>query len=144
MEKKISAKNIQMKFNKLLKKFKEKKMKKNISLSTANRMLNKYIGKPKVIRKVFYMKPIDKILRVQFCKFMKENNIGPENIFFAVESVFPLYAYLNKGTNKIRLSKKTRRNLKSGDEKSINLDMFDKIFADLLRYRIPNHFYGCF
>ena len=29
MEKKISAKNIQMKFNKLLKKFKEKKMKKN-------------------------------------------------------------------------------------------------------------------
>ena len=119
-------------------------MKKNISLSTANRMLNKYIGKPKVIRKVFYMKPIDKILRVQFCKFMKENNIGPENIFFAVESVFPLYAYLNKGTNKIRLSKKTRRNLKSVDEKSINLDMFDNIFADLLRYRIPNHFYGCF
>ena len=66
MEKKVSAKNIQMKFNKLPKKFKEKKMKKNISLSTANRMLNKYIGKPKVIRKVFYMKPIDKILRVQF------------------------------------------------------------------------------
>ena len=75
---------------------------------------------------------------------MKDNNIGPENIFFTDESVFPLYAYLNKGTNKIRLSKKTRRNLKSGDEKSINLDMFDNIFADLLRYRIPNHFYGCF
>ena len=121
IEKKISAKNIQMKFNKLPKIFKVKKMKKNISLSTANRMLNKYIGKPKVIRKVFYMKPIDKTLRVQFCKFMKENNIGPENIFFTDESVFPLYVYMNKGTNKIRLSKKTRRKLKAGDEKSINL-----------------------
>ena len=66
------------------------------------------------------MKPIDKTLRVQFCKFMKENNIGPENIFFTDGSVFPLYAYMNKGTNKIRLSKKTRRKLRAGDEKSIN------------------------
>ena len=74
-----------------------------------------------MIRKVFYMKPINKNLRVQFCKFMKDNNIGPENIFFTDESVFSLYAYLNKGTNKIRLSKKTRRKLKAGDEKSINL-----------------------
>ena len=41
-------------------------MKKNISLSTANRMLSKYILKPKVIKEVFYMEPIDKILRVQF------------------------------------------------------------------------------
>jgi len=28
---------------------------------------------------------------------------------------------MNKGTNKMRLCKKTRRKLKSGDEKSINL-----------------------
>ncbi len=51
---------------------------------------------------------------------MKDNGIGPENIFFTDESVFPLYAYMNKGTNKIRLSKKIRRKLKAGDEKSIN------------------------
>ena len=89
MEKKASAKNIQLKYNKMPKKFKEKKMKKKISLSTANRMLNKYIGKPKVIRKVFYMKPIDKILRVQFCKFMKENNICPEDIFLQKRSFSP-------------------------------------------------------
>ena len=43
MERKVSAKNIQIKFNKLPKKFKEKKMGKKISLSTANRMLNKFI-----------------------------------------------------------------------------------------------------
>ena len=121
MEKKVSAKNIQIKFNKLSKKFKENKKKKSISLSTANRVLNKYIGKPRVIRKVFYLKPIEKKLRVQFLKFMKENGITPGHIFFTDESIFPLYSYMNKGTNKIRLSKKTRRKLKSGDEKSINL-----------------------
>ena len=52
---------------------------------------------------------------------MKENNITPDNIFFIDESIFPMYSYLDKGTNKIRLSKKARRKLKSGDEKSINL-----------------------
>ena len=121
MEKKVSAKNIQIKFNKLSKKLKENKKKKSISLSTTNRVINKYIGKPRVIRKVFYLKPIEKKLRVQFLKFMKENGITPGHIFFTDESIFPLYSYMNKGTNKIRLSKKTRRKLKSGDEKSINL-----------------------
>ena len=82
MEKKVSAKNIQIKFNKLPKKFKENKKKKIISLSTANRVLNKHIGKPRVIRRVFYLKPYEKNQRVLFCKFMKKNNIGPENIFF--------------------------------------------------------------
>ena len=115
MEKKVSAKNIQIKYNRLPKKFKENKKKKIISLSTTNRVLNKFIGKPRIIRKVFYLKPSDKILRVQFLKFMKENNIGPDNIFFTDESIFPLYAYMNKGNNKIRLSKKTRRKLKSGE-----------------------------
>ena len=121
MEKKVSAKNIQQRFNRLKKKFKENKKKKIISLSTANRVLNKFIGKPRLIRKVFHLKPSEKNLRVLFCKFMKRNNIGPENIFFTDESVFPLCAYFNRGTNKIRLSKKTRRKLKSGNEKSINL-----------------------
>ena len=73
------------------------------------------------IRKVFYLKPIEKNLRVKFFIFMKKNNIGPENIFFTDESVFPPCAYFNRGTNKIRLSKKTRRKIKSGNEKSINL-----------------------
>ena len=41
MEKKVSAKNIQIRFNKLKRKFKENKKKKIISLSTANRVLNK-------------------------------------------------------------------------------------------------------
>ena len=52
---------------------------------------------------------------------MKENNITPENIFFTDESIFPLQAYMNRGTNKIRLSKKTRRKIRAGNEESNNL-----------------------
>ena len=52
---------------------------------------------------------------------MKANNFGPENIYFIDESTFPLTSYMNKGTNKIRISRKTREKLKSGDERSINL-----------------------
>ena len=52
IECRVSAKNIQAKFNKLPKRMKEGK--KKISLSTANRILNKYISKPKIIRNVFF------------------------------------------------------------------------------------------
>ena len=82
MKKQVLAKNMEIKFNKLAKKFKENKLKKKISLPTANRVLNKFIGKPRDIRKVFYLKPNDKKLRVQFCQFMKENGITPKDIFF--------------------------------------------------------------
>ena len=70
---------------------------------------------------MFFLKPADRQLRVEFCKFMRDNNIGPENLFFTDESVFPLWSYMNKGTNKIRISKKTRKKLKAGDEKAIDL-----------------------
>ena len=105
----VSAKNIQSRFNRLPRKMKEKKIKKTISLSTANRILNKYVGKPRIIRRVFYLKPSERKLRVEFCKFMKENNLGPQNIFFTDESNFPFCPYMNKGTNKIRLSKNTKK-----------------------------------
>jgi len=58
-------------------------------------------------------------MRVDFCKYMKENNIWPDKIFFTDESIFPLYAYINKGNNKIRLCNKTRKKLKYGDEKAL-------------------------
>ena len=121
MEKRVSARNIQTKFNKLSRKMKEKGKNKKISLSTANRILNKYISKPRVIRKVFSLKPHEKKLRLDFCKWMKEKGIGPEKLYFTDESIFPLFKYMNRGTNKIRLSKKTYKKLKAGDEKAINL-----------------------
>ena len=56
IECRVSAKNIKSRFNKLSKNKKERKKQKTISLSTANRVLNKYISKPKVIRKVFHLR----------------------------------------------------------------------------------------
>ena len=121
IECRVSAKNIQSRFNKLPKRMKEGGNKKTISISTANRVLNKHIGKPKVIRNVFFLKPNERLLRVEFCKFMRDNNIGPEQLFFTDESIFPLCSYMNRGTNKIRISKKTNKKLRAGDERAINL-----------------------
>jgi len=53
--------------------------------------LNKYISKPKVIRKIFHLKQKERKLRFDFCKFMEDKNIGPKDIFFTDESIFPLY-----------------------------------------------------
>ena len=61
---------------------------------------------------MFFLKPIDRRLRVEFCKFMRDNNIGPEQLFYTDENIFPLCSYINRGTNKIRISKKTKKNLK--------------------------------
>ena len=52
---------------------------------------------------------------------MKAHNLGPKDIFFTDENIFPLFSYMNRGTNKIRLSKKTKNKLKAGDEDAINL-----------------------
>ena len=52
---------------------------------------------------------------------MKENNLGPENISFKDENIFPLHPYMNRGINKIRISKKTEKKLKFGDEKATEL-----------------------
>ena len=66
MEKKVSPRNILIKFNKLRNKYKEKKKKKIISLSTANSVLNKHIGNLLVIRRVFYLKLLKKLKEFNF------------------------------------------------------------------------------
>ena len=50
-----SAKKIQRKFNYLSKTEKENNSPKKVSLSTINKILNKFISKPKKIRKVFVL-----------------------------------------------------------------------------------------
>ena len=112
-----SAKIIQRRFNILSKKYKEKRAKK-ISLSTTNKMLNKYVSKQKNIRKVFCLEKSEKSKRLQFLKFMRLNKITPSNIFFTDESIFNLSSYFNKNS-KIRITKKTQRLIKDGNEKAL-------------------------
>ena len=51
-----SAKKIRNRFNLFHKRRKEKGKQKRLSLSTTNKTLNKYISKPKQMRKVFHLK----------------------------------------------------------------------------------------
>ena len=75
---------------------------------TANKVLNKYIGKPKILRKDFYLKKEERQLRLDFLKYMRDKNISPEDLFFTDESIFPLKAYLNTEQIKLDYVKKLK------------------------------------
>ena len=115
-----SAKKIQNKFNLLPKYKKEKNMPKKISLTTVNKTLNQYLSRPKHMRKVFYLNEKKKEQRLKFLLFMKENSISPDDIFFTDESIINLSSYFGKN-NKIRISKRTAKKLKNGNEAAISL-----------------------
>ena len=85
-----SAKIIKNKFNHLPKYKKEKKLQKKVCLSTINKILNKFISKPKKMRKVFVLSEKNKEQRYNFLKFLQKHNISPGDIFFTDESVFKL------------------------------------------------------
>ena len=110
-----SAKRLRNRFNSLPKYKKGKKKQKKISLSTVNKVLNRYLSKPKQIKKVFFLSTLNKEKRLEFLKFMKKNRISPQNIFFTDESSFNISSFFNKN-NKIRLSNKTSRAIKRGNE----------------------------
>ena len=97
---------------------KENKLPKKISLSTANKTLNTCLSKPKQIRKVFYLSTIEKNKRLNFLRFMKQNNLFPSQIFFTDESVFNVASYFNRNY-KIRLSKTTSKLIKNGNESAL-------------------------
>ena len=57
-----------------------------IHYTTINRYLKEYYGKPRKIRKVFYLSEEQKKKRVDFCKKILERGIKAEQIFFTDES----------------------------------------------------------
>ena len=124
----FSAKKIMRKFNSLPRNKKEKNMNKKVSLSTINNTLNKYLSKPKPMRKVFFLCKKKKDLRLQFLTFMKENQISPDNIFFTDECIVNLSSYFGRN-NKVRICKRTEKKLRNGDEKAlaiVNKEFFKK------------------
>ena len=110
-----SARKLKIKFDSMSRQKKEKKMKKKISVSTIYKTLNECLTKPKQIKKVFFLSSNNKDQRLKFLQFMKKNKISPENIFFSDESIFNLASYFNRNY-KIRLSKKTSRAIRRGNE----------------------------
>ena len=66
-------------------------------------------------------------------------------LFFTEWKYIPPYAYFNKGINKIRLSKKIRRKIRYGNDKSINLvtRQFHKFNKVIMVFRgICNDWFG--
>ena len=97
---------------------KENKLPKKISLSTVNKTLNNCLSKPKNIRKVFFLSSNEKIKRLNFLRFMKQNQIFPDKIFFTDESIFNVASYFNRNY-KVRLSRKTSKLIKNGNENAL-------------------------
>ena len=64
-----------------------------ITYKTVNNILKKHYGKPKRIRKVFYLSEKDKEKRYNFCKRILERKINYDDILFTDESKISLGSY---------------------------------------------------
>ena len=94
----MSSRKIASKINSILKKRKEVDRKGKpitVHFTTVNNYLKQYFGKPRKIRKVFFMSEENKKKRVEFCKRILNMNIMPEQIFFTDESRIELSSFSN-------------------------------------------------
>ena len=85
---------------------------------TTCRILNKNMGKPRKIKKVFSINNIKKEKRIKFCNKIKELGLNGKDIFFTDECIMDLSPFVNE---KIRLSKENSEKLKKGDPEALNL-----------------------
>ena len=93
---------------------------KNITIHKATicLILNKELGKPRKIKKVFFLTPKQKQKRVEFCQDMLKKNISGEQIIFTDETRFEIGSYIH---DSIRLSKETNQKLKEGQKEAFEL-----------------------
>ena len=108
--------------NKKLKKEKitdSKNKRLTIGYRTINKILNKFIGEPRKIRKVFFLSEDQKRKRIDFCKKILEKGLTGKEIFFTDETQIDLSNYVN---DSIRLTKENEEKLKKGE-----LDVYDLI-----------------
>ena len=89
-----------------------------IHKATVCRILNKELGKPRKIKKVFYLSEKQKQKRVEFCKLMLEKGISGQQILFTDETRIEMGSFIH---DSIRLSKETTKNLKKGDKDAFKL-----------------------
>ena len=85
---------------------------------TVCRILKQEYGKPRKIKKVFYLSKKNKVKRVEFCKKMIEKNISGKNILFTDEAIIDMGCYTH---DSIRLSDDNKIKLKKGDKEAFKL-----------------------
>jgi transposase len=105
------ASSLERKFNKNL-----KKITFSICHSTVNKVLNKILSKPRKSKQTFKLSGKNKDSRINFIKWIKENKVKGNDIFFTDESRFLLDTPLNPQTNQIRFNKEDIKKLRDGDQ----------------------------
>ena len=90
----------------------------SISYRTINNYLSEYYGKPKKIRKAFYLSEEQMKKRVQFCQNLLNKNINFDGIMFTDECKVSLSSYTN---NWIRLEPDMKKKLKQGEKEAYEL-----------------------
>ena len=106
-----------------------KKLQFSLSYSTVNKILNRELSKPRKTRTTFKLRTKDKVSRVSLIQYLKDNNLGGENIFFTDECRFLLDTPLNPQTNQIRFNKEDLKKLKAG-----NNDFYEKLAIPQPKY----------
>ena len=94
------------------------KMNITVSKATVCRILKKEYGKPRKIKKVFFLNQKQKDQRLTFCQKILDKGIKGEEIFFTDETKIELGSFIN---DHIRLSKENQQKLIRGDEDAYNL-----------------------
>ena len=80
--------------------------------------LREYYGKPKKIRKTFFLNPEQMQRRVEYCNMIIDRKINFDQIMFTDECIIDLSSYTN---DSIRLDPMTKEQLKVGDRKVYDL-----------------------
>ena len=76
------------------KKLKEDGTNLSITKMTVCRILNKELGKPMKIKRVFYLSKKNKIKRVEFCKKMIEKNISGKKIYYLLMKLLLIWVVI--------------------------------------------------
>ena len=69
-----------------------------IHKSTICRMLNKELGRPRKVKRVFFLTDDQKRQRIEFCEKMLKKGIKGGNIFFSDETKIDIGSYFNDYT----------------------------------------------
>lgn len=90
----------------------------SIEKTAVNRYLKNALGRPRKVRRVFYLNDKQKKERVKFCESILNKRIKGEQIFFTDETKIDMAPFLN---DSIRLSLENQKKLKSGNEDAYKL-----------------------
>ena len=111
-----------------------------IEKTAVNKYLKKALGKPRKVRRVFFLNEVQKKERIKFCENILNRKIRGDQIFFTDETKIDLAPFLN---DSIRLSLNNQEKLKQGKEEAFQLiNKPEKKFEKSIMIAGGIHFHG--